>query len=119
LRRHGLEYELRNGRENGNVRYQAVPIARKGHRQRRRPSRAVDTPDRAIDRTLEKPRQGPFLAPRPPENGGPAPEFARLFEPVPSRTLQKVNRRTEPAEIAAGRISIFSVRVSVRRRFEN
>src|SRR5947207_2884866 len=67
--------------------YQAVPVAREGHRQRGRTSRAVDAPDRRIDRTLEKPRQGPFVTPRPPQNGGPAPEFARLFEPVRSRTL--------------------------------
>src|SRR5207253_11231643 len=103
----------------GNVGYQAVPIAREGHRQRRRSSRAVDAPDRGIDRTLEKPRQGPFFAPRPPQNGGPTPEFARLFEPVPSRTLQEVNRRTESAEIAAGRDVDLSVCVSVRRRLEN
>src|SRR5262249_42121365 len=77
-----------------------LPALRQGHRFPRSADRAPHRADQRADRPLQVARQGFPLAPRPPEDGEPAPQAAGLPEAQRRRQVPLGDRPPRSAQVA-------------------
>src|SRR5690606_13716435 len=76
-----------------------LPAWRERHRLARGPGRAAHRSHRRADRSLQGPREGPPLAPRPAQDGQPPPQAARYTEGDHPFELQGADRATRSARL--------------------